>query len=116
MKYSECDERQKKAWSNIKWAANDFIFGIMNGCLDTEKGSDEYNSYLNTLKNLEELKDTVYQEATTNVYREGSVYFGALAESMVKDIRFCGKEFLMKTVNHYCTKFQQEALSELGEI
>ena len=115
MKYSECDARQKKAWTNIKWAANDFIFGVMNTCLDNPKDCEEYQNSLATLKDLQVLKDIVYHEATTNVYREGSVYFGSQAAAMVKDIRFCGKEFLEKTVHHYCVKFQQEALSEISE-
>lgn len=114
-KYSECNAREKKAWNNIKFAASDYIFSTMNGCLDTSPEDEDHKNYLSTLKDLEELKSTVYQEATTAIYREGSCHFGAGAESYLKDIRFCGKEFLMEVVDHYCRKYQQEALDELGE-
>jgi hypothetical protein len=50
----------------------------------------------------------------TCVCDEGFVGFGGGAEKYLKDIRFCGKEFLMKVVNKYCTEFQSEALSNLG--
>lgn len=113
MKYSECNARQKKAWTNIKNAASQIIFENLNGCLDSEPGDEYYDSCLATLKDLDGLKAEVYKEATTSIYREGSCFFGSSAESELKDIRFCGKDFLMKIVDHYCKKYQTEALSEL---
>ncbi len=114
MKFSECNMRQKKAWRNIKYAAIDLIFGLENGCTDNPVDSEAYRDYLKDLRNLEALKATVYHESITSIYDEGFVGFGAGAESYLKDIRFCGKEFLMKLVTKYCTKFQTEALSNLG--
>lgn len=113
MKFSECDQRQKKAWRNVKYAASDFIFGQMNGCLDNPEDSEEYKNYMDALSNLEYLINVVYAEAITNVYDEGSCSFGAGAAAFIKDIRFCGKEFIMKVVILYCTKYQKEALDQL---
>lgn len=113
MKFSECDMRQKKAWKNIKWAASDYIFGIMNGCLDNSEDSPSYKDYMNGLQDLDGIIETVYSESITNVYDEGSCSFGIGAESYLKDIRFCGKEFLMNLVKKYCKKFQAEALEQL---
>lgn len=113
MKFSECNARQIKAWKNIKYAASDYIFGMMNGCLDNPKDSKEYKDYMDGLTDLENLISTVYKEAITNVYEEGCCSFGAGAEAYIRDIRFCGKEFIMQVVTHYCKKYQQEALDDL---
>lgn len=113
MKFSEMNERKKKATKNIKYAAEDYIFSLLNGCFDSEKGSKEYNNYLNELKDTDGLINTVYSEATTNIYEEGYCCFNSDAQKAIKDIRFCGKEFLMKTTKHYVEKYQAEALAEL---
>lgn len=113
MKFSECDVRQKKAWKNIKWAASDYIFGLMNGCFDSERDSEEWKDYFEGLNDLEGLIDMVYREATTTIHDEGICAFGKEAESWIKDIRFCGKEFLMKIVKKYCTLYQKEALEQV---
>lgn len=115
MKYGECNARQKKAWKNIKYAATSIIFETMNGCLDSAPGDEYYDSCLATLKDLEGLKTTVYEAATSCIYGEGYCHFGPGAESFLRDIRFCGKEFLMDIVTKYCVKYQAEALDELGE-
>ena len=98
MKYAECNERQKKAWKNIKHAASDYIFGLLNGCFDNDEGSDEYKDYKAALDDLDGLITAVYNESLTTVYTYGGCAFGPDAESYLKDIRFCGKEFLMKVV------------------
>lgn len=114
MKYVECNYRQKKAWKNIKHAASDYIFGLLNGCLDSDKNSDEYKDYKAALDDLDGLVETVYKEGTTTIYTYGGgCLFGDEVENYLKDIRFCGKEFLMKVATHYCKKYQQEALAEL---
>lgn len=38
------DQRQKKAYYNIKWAANDLLGGLENTLLDYPEDSDEYKS------------------------------------------------------------------------
>lgn len=115
MKYSECNEKQKKAWRNIKNAASDYIFGLANGCFDSDPHSSEYANYRAALENLDGLIDAVYGEAITTVYAGGGACcFGAAAESYLRDIRFCGKEFLMKVTAHYCKKYQAEALGDIS--
>lgn len=114
MKFKDCTVRQKKAWKNVKYAAQDYIFGIENGCNDNSKESKEYKDYMDALIDLDSLKDVVYHEAITNVYDEGFCGFGGDAQSYMKDIRFCGKEFIMRLVNKYCTEFRLEAFGNLG--
>lgn len=113
MKFSEMNERQKKASINIKYAAIDYIFGLQNGCFDSDPESQEYKDYYSALKDTEGLIEVIYNMATHDIYREGSCYFGGDAQKMIKDIRFCGKEFLMKVVKHFVKKYQSEALEEL---
>lgn len=113
MKYSECNSHQKKAWRNAKFAASDYIFGLMNGCLDSPKDGPEYKSYFAMLNDIDALITVVYTEAITAVYCDGSCSFGLSAEAYIKDIRFCGKGFLTKVVTLYCKKYQAEALSSL---
>ena len=114
MKYSECNAREKKAWTNIKNAASDYIFGLVNGCYDNDEGSEEYNNYKAALENLDMLISTVYDEALSTIYTGGSCFFGPDAERFLKDIRFCGKDFLMKVTTHYCKKYQAEALADIA--
>lgn len=113
MRYADCNARQKKAWKNIKHAASDYIFGLVNGCLDSDESSEDYRDYKQALENLDGLIDAVYHEAITTVYTGSGCCFGAGAESYLKDVRFCGKDFLMRVVTHYCKKYQQEALAEI---
>lgn len=113
MKFSEMNEKQKKAIRNIKYAAIDHIFGLQNGCFDSEKDSQEYKDYYNELTDTDSLISTVYYLAITNEYGAGYCSFGKRAQAYIKDIRFCGKEFLMMIVKHYVKKYQSEALAEL---
>lgn len=113
--YKEMNKKEQKAYKNIKWAANDYIFGLENGCFDTEKGSEQYNDYYAQLNDLESLINIVYGEATSAVYDEGGVSFNEQAQAYIKDIRFCGKEFLMEVTRYFCEKFQKEALADLAE-
>ena len=114
MKFAECNAKQKKAWKNVKYAASDYIFGLMNGCLDNPKDSTMYKDYMDGITDLDGLISTVYDEAITNVYDEGYCAFGAGAQAHIRDIRFCGKDFIMGLVTRYCTKYQQEALDTLN--
>lgn len=110
-KYAECNAREKKAWKNIKNAAADYIFGLMNGCFDNDKNSISYRNYKEGLEDYNGLVEIVYNEALTNIYFEGGCYFGDGAEAFLKDIRFCGKEFLMEVTEHFVKKYQAEALA-----
>ena len=41
---------------------------------------------------------TIYEMATTEIYQEGACCFNSAAASYLKDIRFCGKAWLMERV------------------
>lgn len=71
--YKECNAREKKAWNNIKYAAEDYIFGLQNGCFDSAKGSQMYNDYYAQIKDLNGLIEKVYGEALSAHYGEGFV-------------------------------------------
>ena len=115
MKFADCDARQKKAWTNVKNAASYYIGGLINTCLDSMPGEEDYDIAKTELLNLDELVSTVYTEAINSVYTAGGgCQFGKAAERALKDIRFCGKEFLMRVATFYCKKYQQEAFDELG--
>ena len=95
MKYAECNTRQKKAYRNIFHACNWLIGGLENTMLDNPEGSPEYESAKALLADHDGLVAELYSMATTDVYDEGSCSFSQSAASYMKDIRFCGKEWLM---------------------
>lgn len=105
--------KQRKAFKNINNAAADYIYGLENGCLDSEKGSQQYNDYYNQIKDLDALMDIVYSEALHTVYDRGGVLGGKAAKAYLNDIKFCGKEFLLEVVRDRCTKFQADVLNDL---
>ena len=104
MKTSEMNARQKKAYMNIKHAANHIVGGLENGMMDSAPGDEDYKRFEAELQNHDELIDQIYREATTCIYSEGCVMFGKSAESYIKDIRFCGKEWLMERVTKLVAK------------
>lgn len=95
MKYSELNNRQKKAFRNIYHAANWLLGGLENTLLDNPEDSEEYKSAKAQLSDHEGLVNELYMMATTEVYDDGSCCFNQAAASFLKDIRFCGKEWLM---------------------
>lgn len=112
--YKEMNAKERKAHENIKNAAADYIYSLENGCFDSEKGSEEYNNYYEQLNDLEALVSVVYTEAISSVYTDdGAAFGGAAAKAYIKDIRFCGKEFLMEVTRHFCKQYQSEVLADL---
>ena len=96
MKYADCTPRQKKAYRNILHASNWLLGGLENTMLDNPEGSEEYENAKATLADHEGLVNELYRMATTELYDEGSCCFNASAASYLKDIRFCGREWLME--------------------
>ena len=96
MKYSECNARQKKAFRNIKFACDWLIGGLENTMLDNLEDSAEYKSAQAKLNDHEALVDELYDMAITDIYDDGCMSFGSAAEKYLKDIRFCGKTWLME--------------------
>lgn len=104
MKYSECNVRQKKAFKNILHASNWLLGGLENTMLDYPEDSAEYKSAKETLSDHDELVRQLYDMAITDVYDDGAVWFGANAQSFLKDVRFCGKDWLMERCEKRITK------------
>lgn len=98
MKTSEMNTRQKRAFFNIKYAAYWHIGGLENTLQDYAEDSDEYKAAKAELADHDGLVATIYQMATTDIYAEGACYFGNAPASYLRDIRFCGKEWLMERV------------------
>lgn len=96
MKYSEMNAKQQKAFKNVYYAANWLIGSLENVLEDNVEGSEEYESAKAELEDHDGLVKTLYRMAITDVYTEGCCSFGAQAEKYLKDIRFCGKEFIME--------------------
>lgn len=97
MKVAEMNQRQRKAFYNIKWAANDLLGGLENEMMDNKPGSDEYEEAKKALADHEELVKTLYSMATTAIHHEGYCCFNPSTVKMeLRDINFCGKEWLMQ--------------------
>lgn len=89
-------EREKKALRNIKSACDWLIGGLENTLSDYEENSEEYKDAYKLLNNHDYLVNELYEMATSNLYGVGLCSFNSLAKSYIKDIRFCGKEWLME--------------------
>lgn len=90
------NQRQKKAFYNIKYAANDLLGGLENTLMDYPEDSDEYKSAYAFLHDHDGLVKRLYEDATTCVYGPGYCGFGPAHERLIRDIRFCGKDWLME--------------------
>ena len=104
MKVSEMNERQKRAFHNIYWAAQHLLGGLENTLLDYSEDSDDYKSAEALLKNHKELVNRLYEMATTAVYGEGFCGFGKQYQMEIRDINFCGKDWLMERCEKRVTK------------
>ena len=104
---ADLNMKQKKAVKNIKYCAND-QWQFVNSWYDER--SQEARSFMMA---PEELFDTIYSESLENVYDEGMCAFGRGASSYLKDIRFCGKEFLQKVTFYYTAKLLEESVPEV---
>lgn len=104
MKVADMNERQKKAFYNIKHAANDLLGGLENTMLDNSKDSEEYKSAERLLNDHDALVKELYSMATTAVYDEGFCGFGKEAQMIIRDINFCGKDWLMERCEKRITK------------
>lgn len=97
MKLSDMSKRQKKAYYNIKYAANDLLGGLENDLLDNSEDSDEYKSAKSLLADHDKLVKILYRYATTTLYYDRrAAWYGKFAEKFIRDINFCGKEWLLE--------------------
>lgn len=104
MKVSEMSLRQRKAFYNIKYAANDLLGGLENTLLDYPKDSEEYRSAKALLSDHRRLVNILYHMSTTAVYSEGSCWFDRDAKMFIRDINFCGKAWLMERCERRISK------------
>ena len=104
MRYADMNERQKKAFRNIVHATDWLIGGLENTMSDAVEDSKEYRVAEEQLNDHDGLVAEIYRMATTELYGEGSCLFGKDVEKMIKDIRFCGKEWLMERIERRVAK------------
>lgn len=105
MKVSEMNAREKKAFYNIKHAANDLLGGLENTLLDYSEDEEEYKSAKATLENHDLLVKELYGMATTAIYDDGCCCFNtAVVNKELRDINFCGKAWLMERCEARITK------------
>ena len=96
MKYAEMNTRQKKAFVNIYHASQNLIGCLENKMLDYSEDDKEYIEAKKSLEDHEGLVAELYRMSTTEIYGDGFCDFSSQASKYLKDIRFCGKEFLME--------------------
>lgn len=105
MKCSEMNERQRKAYKNIEACANYELGGLENDLLDYCEDEEEYKRSFNLLHDHKELVKFIYMCATSQWYHGGGwVSFGANAKAYIRDVNFCGTDFLMEQCDAIVTK------------
>lgn len=104
MKLSECNARQRKVYMNVYHAANWIIGGLENTLEDNARDSEEFKEAMAQLDDHEGLVNAIYEAATTELYGEGSVKWGADIKRYLKDVRFCGKAWIMERVERRLKK------------
>lgn len=98
MKLSECNARQRKVYLNVYYAAGQIIGGLENTMEDNGKDSEEYKSAEAQLKDHAGLVDYIYNEAISTIYGDGFCQWGGNAKQYMRDVRFCGKAWIMERV------------------
>lgn len=91
--------REERAKNNIHYAANWIVGGYENTMLDYNEHTEEYQSAKEALLDTEELKNEIYQAATTEIYDEGFCGWGGDAPRILRDINLLGKEKLMQLID-----------------
>lgn len=105
MKYSEMTLTQQKAFKNIKWAANSLLGELENTMLDYPEDSKEHKDAEAYLQNHNALVNDLYHNATTEIYGKGYCCFNLnICKRELRDINFCGKEWLMQMCKKRITK------------
>ena len=109
MKFSEMNKREQKAYINIYNAANWLIGGLENDTMDFPEGSDEYESAVALLNDHNRLVEELYKAATTELYSVDMVCWDEKTVTKeMRDINFCGKEWLMERCEKRIRKMEKE--------
>lgn len=104
MKLSECNARQRKAFLNVYHACNWIVGGLENTMEDFGKDSEEYKDAEARLNDREGLMENIYDAVITDVYTDGAMMWGANMERYMRDIRFCGKAWIMERIDRRLRK------------
>lgn len=98
MKYSEMDARQKKAFRNIVGACDNIVGELENTVSDCA-GEEWADNAQALLDDHEKLVERIYEAVISEIHEAGRIQFGAGVERVLKDIRFCGKEWLVARID-----------------
>lgn len=98
MKYSECNARQKKAFMNVYHACNWIVGGWENTMQDNDKDSEEYKGAQEWLSDHDRLAEYIYSEVISTVYGDGVMSWGGSEARYLRDIRFCGKAWILERI------------------
>lgn len=90
MKVSEMTARQKNAFYNIKAATNELIGSLENTLADFPLNTPEYKNADELLCDHEALANEIYNMAISDIYDMN------LMHGDIREIRFCGSDWLMK--------------------
>lgn len=105
MKLSEMNARQRKAALNVYHAINWIVGGLENTLQDNPEESEEYKHAQSILNDHQALVDMIYDEATSKIYGDGFCCFNpSTVRHELRDINFCGKEFIMERIEKRLTK------------
>lgn len=89
-------DQSKRAYITYNDINYDDLGGLENTLMDYPEDSDEYKSAYAFLHDHDRLVKRLYEDATTCVYDVGYCGFGPAHERLIRDIRFCGKDWLME--------------------
>ena len=98
-RFKELDSRQKKAWLNIRGAINEYVGGLENTLSDNSADSEEYKEAYAILHDHKALVDTIYYMALHEIHNYNVFYRSE--EEYLKDIRFCGKKWLLGLIEGF---------------
>lgn len=100
----EMDKKQMRAVRNIRHAINWHIGGLENTMIDSMEDSEDYITAEAQLANHDGLVKDIYWMATNEYYKAGGMMYGEQAKKMVREIRFCGKDWLMSKIDEMVRK------------
>lgn len=105
MKTTEMNARERKAFYNVKHAADELLGGLENTLCDSEPESEEYKKANDLLNDHDKLVTTLYEMATTAIYQTGMTCFNKeTCKKELRDINFCGREWIMERCEKRITK------------
>jgi len=103
--FNSLNEHQKKAFMNILGAARFHIGGLENTVADNGPETEYGRIAREQLADHEGLCFDIYCMAISDIYpKDGGVIFGTGAAKEMKNIRFCGEDWLKERVERRVRK------------